>query len=864
MNSLKKLWQFILSCVTAMWILSSCGSAAPDAPDSGENDEPISNLVSTLKSKVWTTSSKDYSWSVGDNIYFDEDKYHSRMYFFDGGYGVCLNRQITHEYIEGELVVNRDIEWFEYTEESSSTIAIIPLNYKLSRTKLKLEGGNLKDFDSGEIVWEGENLIPEDKTFLSYYGPANGKCGEDVTYRYEPWKETLRILGKGEMQNYTNASQQPWRKFRAVVDVDIDGEISHIGDYAFSEMSGLMYVKNSSQSIVSYGDHCFEKCVELKSLPLLNKVQIIGNSAFRDCKNYSNIISEDELSSLVSIADNAFLGVKETSLRSVKMSSGLTSIGSAAFGENKGSSVTLNEGLKSISNITESGGVFTLGLYGSKIKLELPSTVETIGLHSFSGDISEIHIGPNVKSIGSCAFATSQSTGDIYVESITPPACADNIVASIKEWTSLHAKWTLHVPDGCEVAYKEASGWNKFKITGGQQPADPDDADNQNYWASHKNRGPVSSSWKGSGTSSDPYLIESAADLRLLSDKVRTRKTFANKHFLQTADIVVNHKVINSTGDLTASASALEQWVPIGVYRTKYQSFQGYYDGGGHAISGVYIDRDMSAAGLFGFAGGGRISNIVLKDSYIKSNGAVGGIVGYNCKLNDSDGSYLRECTNYATVIGPCVGGIIGRAQDKQVVRCINYGKIVGLGDNVRCGGIAGDKLRANTKVYGEMSRCINYGVVEAKSEGLYGGIVGYGTRINDCLHAGKITGTASIVVGGIAGTFNGTQFSTGCNNNVVTGEISCPNAKMAGIIVGRFSSNGNSNMAQFRYNRMLKIGDLPIFGLDDSSVKRYDNLIVSNSEMKSSEMVKTLNANSTLSGTPWKIGDDGYPCPAW
>ena len=186
------------------------------------------------------------------------------------------------------------------------------------------------------------------------------------------------------------------------------------------------------------------------------------------------------------------------------------------------------------------------------------------------------------------------------------------------------------------------------------------------------------------------------------------------------------------------------------------------------------------------------------------------------------------------------------------------------MGDNVRCGGIAGDKLRANTDVYGEMSRCINYGVVEAKSEGLYGGIVGYCTRINDCLHAGKIIGSASVVVGGIAGAFDGTRFKTGCNNNVVTGEISCPNAMMAGIIAGRFSSINTSNMAQFRYYRMLKIGDLPIWGQDNSRVQKYDNLIVSNSEMKSSEMVKTLNANSTIKGTPWKIGDDGYPCPAW
>ena len=81
----------------------------------------------------------------------------------------------------------------------------------------------------------------------------------------------------------------------------------------------------------------------------------------------------------------------------------------------------------------------------------------------------------------------------------------------------------------------------------------------------------------GSGTASDPYLVATAADLNGVRD-------YLSAHFRQTADI-----------DL----SGYSNWVPIGNDST---GFTGTYDGAGHTVSNLTIDRaSENFIGLFGY-----------------------------------------------------------------------------------------------------------------------------------------------------------------------------------------------------------------------------------------------------------------------
>ena len=94
-------------------------------------------------------------------------------------------------------------------------------------------------------------------------------------------------------------------------------------------------------------------------------------------------------------------------------------------------------------------------------------------------------------------------------------------------------------------------------------------------------------------------------------------------------------------------------WNPIGMNT----AFQGLFDGGGHVIQNLYIERPaLNHVGLMGKLGAnGMIQNLGIGDgSVVHGNNYVGGIVGYNS-------GEIRNVYNRATLSGnEYVGGIVG------------------------------------------------------------------------------------------------------------------------------------------------------------------------------------------------------------
>ncbi|MCQ2431752.1 MAG: DUF4430 domain-containing protein, partial [Clostridia bacterium] len=73
--------------------------------------------------------------------------------------------------------------------------------------------------------------------------------------------------------------------------------------------------------------------------------------------------------------------------------------------------------------------------------------------------------------------------------------------------------------------------------------------------------------FKGEGTEENPYLMETALDMTVLSSRVAEGETFENTYFAMTADITLP-----------------EGWTPIGT-GTKQYPFSGSFDGQGHTIT---------------------------------------------------------------------------------------------------------------------------------------------------------------------------------------------------------------------------------------------------------------------------------------
>jgi hypothetical protein len=260
----------------------------------------------------------------------------------------------------------------------------------------------------------------------------------------------------------------------------------------------------------------------------------------------------------------------------------------------------------------------------------------------------------------------------------------------------------------------------------------------------------------GTGTSIDPYLIETLDNLFWVTQN----SSSWNKIFKQTADIDASS---------TSTWDSGQGFTPIGNNTTA--AFSGEYDGQNHTISGLFINRStIYYQGMFGKCFG-TIYRLGLLAVNITGNRNVGGLCGqlsghvlycyttgivngndFNCGglIGASVSNSLTEYSySGATVTNLNVyqgtGGLIGTMNASTVIRCYAYGSVSGFNT---VGGLVGS-LQSNTFIID----CYATGSVtaaETKSGGLAGSCGGSAT-ITNSYSTGLVTGTISS--GGLTGS---------------------------------------------------------------------------------------------------------------
>ncbi len=157
------------------------------------------------------------------------------------------------------------------------------------------------------------------------------------------------------------------------------------------------------------------------------------------------------------------------------------------------------------------------------------------------------------------------------------------------------------------------------------------------------------SSFDGTGTKADPYLIETKEDFIAFADEVNGGMSFDGKYFLQTQDIDFESELLS----------------PVGTYG-EGNYFYGTYDGGGHRLYNVNIDEGTTGyAGLFGTLGGS-VYNLGIESGTIKgycagsfaANAAGGTAEIFNCYSRAEITSVLRGggiADNFAGLVYNCV-----------------------------------------------------------------------------------------------------------------------------------------------------------------------------------------------------------------
>jgi len=152
-----------------------------------------------------------------------------------------------------------------------------------------------------------------------------GDCGDNVHWELKD-DGMLRIFGTGEMKNYPEMSQIPWKEKRSSIkSVVIENGVTSIGECALSYCGNITKV-TIPDTLESIGPYAFNNCSSLSNVTFGQKVKSIGNYAFHLCSNLVNVIIPD---SVTFIGMNAFSSCY--SLKTVIFGDGLATIGSYAF-----------------------------------------------------------------------------------------------------------------------------------------------------------------------------------------------------------------------------------------------------------------------------------------------------------------------------------------------------------------------------------------------------------------------------------------------------------------------------------------------------------------------------------------------------
>lgn len=293
----------------------------------------------------------------------------------------------------------------------------------------------------------------------------------------------------------------------------------------------------------------------------------------------------------------------------------------------------------------------------------------------------------------------------------------------------------------------------------------------------------------GTGTEGDPFLIENAQQLAYLTYRVNNGLDAAGGHVSNSA---YHYKLMT---DIDLNGSEEFQWTPIGYYNSSsdYQCFGGHFDGNGHSISGLYVNK--SYAGFFGYTDGVTVKNLAVSGITISGSYA-GGIIGKavgNIDIQDCSTNFSGNISSSSYNCG--AGGIVGYAGTGicNIINCYNNGNVKCIieggqdynNGNNSGGGIVGCVNGATT-----ISNCYNIGSVRTGNRyvvhagdsdddfynycGYGGGIVGNDAsttlEVTNCYNTGNVSD--GVYSGGIVGKSNGTTNISNCyNTGRLTGE---------------------------------------------------------------------------------------------
>lgn len=120
---------------------------------------------------------------------------------------------------------------------------------------------------------------------------TSGKCGENLTWSYNPQTATLTIEGTGEMGYYA-VDAYPWSEYaKEVKHIVLPEGLLNIGEGAFRNFLVLEDV-NIPTTVATIEGISFQNCRKLKSVVIPAKVEKMGNNNFGNCVSLESVVIE--------------------------------------------------------------------------------------------------------------------------------------------------------------------------------------------------------------------------------------------------------------------------------------------------------------------------------------------------------------------------------------------------------------------------------------------------------------------------------------------------------------------------------------------------------------------------------------------
>lgn len=229
---------------------------------------------------------------------------------------------------------------------------------------------------------------------------------------------------------------------REVLDLEVPGAVTSIGDATFSGCSSLRSV-TIPESVTSIGANAFYYCHGFTSLSLPNTLQSIGYKAFDACRGLTEVTIPNSVTSLGAAAFTACVN-----LRKVTLGHSITAISNDAFDN----CTSLTE-VVIPPTITSIGDYAFWGCTGLS-EIVLPPSLETIGADAFYECINLVKVvmGSRVSSIGDNAFS-GVPVANLYITAPIPPEANDNVFDEYSGDLFLQ---------GDPAGYATASCWHSF------------------------------------------------------------------------------------------------------------------------------------------------------------------------------------------------------------------------------------------------------------------------------------------------------------------------------------------------------------------------------------------------------------------